>query len=272
MIARPPVAKHGAGDRTLELVRLDREPHVALECAVLAALGLLDDDAALLGADRGRHHVDVRQQRPHHAGHRGGGQRLAVQLGDFACVLDADALDARLGELAGKSAQLLGELHPRLELGCLLGGDVGRVEGVGDRALEEIVRHLLGDLQRDVLLRLRSRGAKVWRADHVGGAEQHVGFGRLIDEHVEGGAGDVAGLQGVGKRLLVDEAAACAVDDANALLAPGDRPGVENVLRLLGHRRVQRDEVRPLQQRFEIDLLDAELDGALVGQERDRTR
>ena len=37
----------------------------------------------------------------------------------------------------------------------LLGGDVGEVHRVGDGALEQVVGHLLGDLQGDVLLRLR---------------------------------------------------------------------------------------------------------------------
>ncbi len=37
-------------------------------------------------------------------------------------------------------------------------------------------------------------------------------------EDVEGGAGDVAGFDGVGEGLLDDELAAGAVDDADALL------------------------------------------------------
>jgi hypothetical protein len=76
----------------------------------------------------------------------------------------------------------------------------GKVDRVGDRAASQIVRHLLGDLQRDVLLRLGGGGAEMRRADHVGMAEQRVVRGRLLDEHVERGAGDVAGIERIDQR------------------------------------------------------------------------
>ena len=92
--------------------------------------------------------------------------------------------------------------------------------------------------------------------------------GGLLDEHVEGGAGHMAGIEGRAQRRLVDEAAAGAVDDAHALLGLGEVLGREDVLRLLGHRHVQRDDVGAAQEIVELDLLDAELDGALRRQER----
>ena len=76
--------------------------------------------------------------------------------------------DAGLGELAGERAELFGERDERLEPRRLLGGDRGEVDGVGDRAAQQIVRHLLGDLQRDVLLRLGGGGAEMRRAHDVG--------------------------------------------------------------------------------------------------------
>ena len=99
-------------------------------------------------------------------------------------------------------------------------------------------------------------------------AEQRAVLGRLGDEDVDAGAGDLAGLERRGEILLDDQAAAGAVDDAHAVLHLGDRRRVDDVLRLLDQRRVQRDEVGAAEQLVELDLLDAELQGALLGQER----
>ena len=43
-------------------------------------------------------------------------------------------------------------------------------------------------------------------------------FERLLTEDVEGRAGDLAGLEGFGERLVDDELAASAIDNADALL------------------------------------------------------
>ena len=51
-----------------------------------------------------------------------------------------------------------------LQLRRLLGRDRGHVERVDDGAGQQVVRHLLGDLQRHVLLRLAGRGAEMRRA------------------------------------------------------------------------------------------------------------
>ena len=98
--------------------------------------------------------------------------------------------------------------------------------------------------------------------------EERITGGRLLDEHVEGGARHMAGIEGCAQRRLVDEAAAGAVDDAHALLRLGDVLGREHVLRLLGHRHVQRDDVGAAQQLVELHLLDAELERALRREER----
>ncbi len=63
-----------------------------------------------------------------------------------------------------------------------------------DRAGEQEIAHLLGDLQRDVLLRLRRRGAEMRRADDVLEREERALRRGLGLEHVERGAGDMARL------------------------------------------------------------------------------
>ena len=78
----------------------------------------------------------------------------------------------------------------------------------------------------------------------------------------------MTGIERGAQRLLVDQPAARAIDDAHALLHRRERLGVDDVLGLVGQRRVQRDEIGALEQLVEIDLLDAELHGALRRQER----
>ena len=231
----------------------------ALVVAVGLARRLLDDDAALLGDDRRGDDVDscsIGRSRPAIAAEV---ERLGVHAGDLAFVGELHLADAGLGQLAGERAELLRERDERLEPRRLLGGDRGKVDGVGDRAAQQIVRHLLGDLQRDVLLRLGGRGAEMRRAHHVGMPEQRVLGGRLLGEYVEGRAGDMAGIERSAQRHLVDQPAARAIDDAHALLHRGERLGVDDVLGLLGQRRVQGDEIGAPEQLVELDLLDAEI-------------
>ena len=106
------------------------------------------------------------------------------------------------------------------------------------------------------------------RADEIGRAEQRRGLGRLLDEHIERGAADMAAVEPFLQRHLVDQATARAIDDAHALLGLGQRLGGEDVARLVGQRRVQRDEVGARQQLVERHLLYTHLHRPLGGEER----
>ena len=144
----------------------------------------------------------------------------------------------------------------------------GMLSALRDGAGQQVVRHLLGHLQGDVLLRLGRGGAEM-RGDHdIVEPEQGAGGRRLLGEDVEGGAGDAAFLQRFGQRRLVDQAAAGAVDDAHRRLELGDVLLRQDVARLVGERDVKGDEIGPLEQLVEFDLGDAELRRALFRQER----
>ena len=153
-------------------------------------------------------------------------------------------LDAGLGELAGERAELLGERDERLQPRRLLGGDRGEIDRVGDRAAQQIVRHLLGDLQRDVLLRLGGGGAEMRRADHV----RH---GRTA------GSRSPAPRRTRRRRRRRPGRTSSAARSAASSTSPPraqlmmrtpffivrDRLGVDDVPGLVGERRVQGDEV-----------------------------
>ena len=162
--------------------------------------------------------VDVGEHRAQQAGDGGAGQRLRLHVGDVALIDDADRLDAALGELAGEGAELLGQRDEGPQLRRFLGGDRGEVHGVLDGAAQEVVRHLLGDLQRDVLLRLggRRRRDAACRRRWAG---RTAGFALAGSSMKTSKAAPATWprLDELGERLLVDEAAAGAVDDAHAL-------------------------------------------------------
>ena len=191
--------------------------------------------------------------------------------GDLAFVLDRDATDdalARLGELAGEPAEQPAEFHVGLQPRGVLGRDRRHVDRVGNGAGQQEVAHLFGDLQGDVLLCLGRGGAEMRGADDVVETEQGRVDGRLGFEHIERGAGDVAGPDRVGQRGLIQQAAAGAVDDAHALPGLRQRLAREDVARGVGQRRVQGDDVGARQQRVELDLLHAERQRPLLRQIR----
>ena len=93
-----------------------------------------------------------------------------------------------------------------------------------------------------------------------------VGRGRLLLEDVEGGARDAARLDRAGQRQLVDEPAAGAVDEARARLEARQLRLAEQVARVAGERRVDRDEVGARQELVELDRLHAQALGGLACQ------
>ena len=253
-------------------LRLHRHGDQAFIVADRLARGLFDHHAALVRHHRRRHHVDVAQHRPQQAGQHRRGQRLDIHVRHRALVGDLHFLDRIFGELAGERAELLGERDERLELGRLLGADRGEIDRIGDRAAQQIIRHLLGDLQRDVLLRFRGGGAEMRRAHHVGQAEQRIVRRRLLDKNVKRRAGDLAGFERFDQGGFVHQPAARAIDDAHALFHLLDRRGVDDVPGLFGQRRMQGDEIGALEQLVQLDLLDAQIARALLRQDTGRRR
>jgi hypothetical protein len=54
----------------------------------------------------------------------------------------------------------------------------------------------------------------------------------------------VPGSQRIRQRYFINEAAARAIDHADAAFGFGEAPGVEQVMRLRRERRMERDEIR----------------------------
>ena len=106
------------------------------------------------------------------------------------------------------------------------------------------------------------------RAHHIGQPKQHALRGRFLAEHVECGAGDLAGFERLGEGGFLDQFTARAIDQPDTALHLRERLRIDEVAGLLGERRMQGDEVGAPPQLVQFDLLHAKVDGALGGQER----
>ena len=118
------------------------------------------------------------------------------------------------------------------------------------------------------VLRLGRRGAQVRRHhDVVAGEDRVVGEG-LLGEDVERRAGDLARLEALDQRVEVDQLAAGAVGDADAVAHLRDRVRVDEPDGLGRLRQVEADEVGAGEELVgALDALDAELAEALGGDE-----
>ena len=136
-------------------------------------------------------------------------------------------------------------------------GERGDVDGVLHDAELEVVADLHGELDADGLLGLVGGSGDVRGEEDVVEIEE----GRLLEglrvEDVERGAGDLAGLDGVGEGLFDDELAAGAVDDADALFHDGERSRVDEAFGLGGEADVEREVVGGLEDLVDGDEGDA---------------
>ena len=133
----------------------------------------------------------------------------------------------------------------------------------------EEFRHLLGDLDGDVDLGLGGRGAEM-RASRPGRALPNSGLALAGSSTNTSSAAPATWplSSAVLERRLVDQAAARAIDDPDALLGLRQILAREDVAGLIGERRVEGDEIGAGEQVVELDLLDSEVQRPLGGQER----
>src|SRR5215510_4407942 len=72
-------------------------------------------------------------------------------------------------------------------------------------------------------------------------------------EDIEPGAPDLAALETLDQRRLVDERAARGVDENGARLQAGDARGIDDAARLVVEREIERNDIGARQQGVEVD-------------------
>jgi hypothetical protein len=146
----------------------------------------------------------------------------------------------------------------RTDDGQSLGVEIRHVHRIANGSFEERGPNRLRDLDADAFLRFR-RGSAQMRSENEGRqiAQRRVERQRLRLKNIERGRSDMPRAQRLRQRNFVDKAAARAIDHAYAAFRFSQAPGVEQVMRLRGERRMQGDEIRGGQQIIElIDQLD----------------
>src|SRR3954453_19718838 len=150
-------------------------------------------------------------------------------------------------------SEALGHLDVGGDLDVLLVGEGGEIDGVLDDAEFEVVANLHRELDADGLLGLVGCAGDMRGKDDVLEVEEGGILEGLLVEDVEGGAGYVAGFDGIGECLFDDELAAGAVDDANALLHDANGGLIDEAFGLGGEADVEGKVVGGLQ-----DLVDGD--------------
>ena len=113
----------------------------------------------------------------------------------------------------------------------------------------------------------RGRAGDVGGEDDVVEAVEGRSLERLLAEDVEGGTGNVAGLECGGESSVVNQFTAGAVDDADVGLHFGEGGGVDDALGLGGEADVEREIVRGRDEFVEVNEADAVFAGDGSGDE-----
>ena len=175
----------------------------------------------------------------------GGREEARIDLGDLAVVDDLDLRDGALGEGARRTAELLGERDVGADHAHDFLGDRCHVDRREHRLTAQGGTDALRHVHRYADLRLH-RGRTEMRCEDDAG---HIAQGAVLREwlalkDVDRRPRDDPLAHGLSEIVLVDDAAARAVYEANALLHPPHLCHGDHAARLLRERHVHRDEVR----------------------------
>ena len=162
-----------------------------------AALGLLDLNSALLGDRRRVDLVDLLLGVPlEHAEQRLNREQAGVAIRDPAQEFGLHAVKRGSGQHGDRDLpEAPAQRHERAEHLHVLGRNRRHIDRARDHAARKRGDHLLGRLISRPVSGLGRGGAQVRGDDHVRIAEQGVVGDRLLAEHVECGAADLARVE-----------------------------------------------------------------------------
>ena len=179
---------------------------------------------------------------------------LSVQL---TASGDLNSGRSALQQTTSNQTQLTSQLEPQGHL--FANSATGNVDGIRDELASQCQQYGLSDIGTGAVLSLNGGGAQVRSTNSFRQAKQRGIRARLGRVHIEASTADVASLDRVGKRLLVDETAAGSVDDDLALLGLAQELSIEHASGFLGLRQVDGHEISASHQVFQLNQLNTEL-------------
>ena len=262
------LAEEGAGGHIRFLVGRDLGLDQRAEVAGVGRLLLDDGDPALPGHDLGVHQVDLALHRRFHpAGREARRDEPRVLVGHLAAIAQRDAANGPSIHLRVENPQTPAQVEIEPEVFQFRAVERPHVHGKANLAGLEVVDQQLRRLDGDGNLRLLGGGPQVRRHENPRVFDQGVvGGGRLGVEHVDRRAGNLSRVQGDEQRVLVDQAAARAINDSHAGLHPRQGGRTNDVASLRRERSVNRDVVAAPPQVVERQACDAQL-GRAFGRE-----
>lgn len=249
-------------DGVFALIGADPDSDGVDEIAIGLAVDFFDGNVARLGDFGGIDVVDRfledRVEGPFEDGRR---QQARFCIGQFARVFDFDFLHRRIGQVNGQVAHAFHEVEIRMDDIVDIGRYRSHVDGRSDGFAFQGFHDAFGDVDGNADLSFDSRSAEVRRNDDVIHAQEGVDVlgQRFRREDVDSGAGDVAALEGFSQCIDIEDRPAGYVDDPDAVFHLGDFFLADEAPRFFGQRRMHGDVVRPLEERIQVDLFDAEL-------------
>src|SRR5271170_459784 len=143
-----------------------------------------------------------------------------------------------------------------------------QVHRILHHAMLQVLAYLHRDLDADSLLRLGSRAGYVRRENDVFKFCIWRILRWLLTKDIERRAANLAALQPSDEGRILNELAACAVDDVNALLHRRDQGFIDDPRCLRSQTHMQRQVIRILEELFDRNQLDARLARNRGGDER----
>ena len=133
-----------------------------------------------------------------------------------------------MAHLRVQQAEAAGHVDVETQLFQFGAVDRGHVDSELDDAARQEIDQKLGCFAGHAGLGFHGGGAEMRRHHNVGQLQEWMIAGRrLFHEDVQRRAGDMTGTQGVGERLLVDDAASCTVQDPRTAWQQRQPPRVD---------------------------------------------
>src|SRR5207245_339241 len=140
-----------------------------------------------------------------------------IDFVDFAAVIDVESFHALWCKLRQKPAQFFAKAQMWSNDCQGFRIETGHVHCIANGAFEQCSANGVRDLNSDALLCFRGGSAEMWGKNKIWrAAQRRISWKRFSFKDVQCRSGHMPILQGLQERVFVNQATACAIDNADA--------------------------------------------------------